>query len=94
MKTKKKKIAQEIQSRILTIVIAIFMIVSIVVAIMVGNISLSAQKNDLQMQSKAASYQLEIFFQEYMTIVEQMALDRDVHTSDRDESGRFHYRVC
>lgn len=62
MKTKKKKIAQEIQSRILTIVIAIFMIVSIVVAIMVGNISLSAQKNDLQMQSKAASYQLEIFF--------------------------------
>ena len=56
MKTKKKKIAQEIQSRILTIVIAIFMIVSIVVAIMVGNISLSAQKNDLQMQSKAASY--------------------------------------
>ena len=80
MKTKKKKIAQEIQSRILTIVIAIFMIVSIVVAIMVGNISLSAQKNDLQMQSKAASYQLEIFFQEYMTIVEQMALDRDVRT--------------
>lgn len=80
MKTKNKKIAQEIQSRILTIVIAIFMIVSIVVAIMVGNISLSAQKNDLQMQSKAASYQLEIFFQEYMTIVEQMALDRDVRT--------------
>ena len=67
MKTKNKKIAQEIQSRILTIVIAIFMIVSIVVAIMVGNISLSAQKNDLQMQSKAASYQLEIFFQEYCT---------------------------
>ena len=80
MKTKNKKIAKEIQSRILTIVIAIFMIVSIVVAIMVGNISLSAQKNDLQMQSKAASYQLEIFFQEYMTIVEQMALDKDVRT--------------
>ena len=32
------------------------------------------------MQSKAASYQLEIFFQEYMTIVEQMALDKDVRT--------------
>ena len=27
-----------------------------------------------------ASYQLEIFFQEYMTIVEQMALDKDVRT--------------
>ena len=58
MKTKKKRIAQEIQSRILTI----FMVVAVVVAVMVGNVSLSAQKNDLEMQSKAASYQLEIFF--------------------------------
>ena len=80
MKTKKKRIAQEIQSRILTIVIAIFMVVAVVVAVMVGNVSLSAQKNDLEMQSKAASYQLEIFFQEYMTIAEQMALDKDVRT--------------
>lgn len=80
MKTKKKRITQEIQSRILTIVIAIFMVVAVVVAVMVGNVSLSAQKNDLEMQSKAASYQLEIFFQEYMTIVEQMALDKDVRT--------------
>ena len=80
MKTKKKRIAQEIQSRILTIVIAIFMVVAVVVAVMVGNVSLSAQKNDLEMQSKAASYQLEIFFQEYMTIVEQMAIDKDVRT--------------
>ena len=31
MKTKKKRIAQEIQSRILTIVIAIFMVVAVVV---------------------------------------------------------------
>ena len=42
MKTKKKRIAQEIQSRILTIVIAIFMVVAVVVAVMVGNVSLSA----------------------------------------------------
>ena len=77
---KTKRITQEIQSRILTIVIAIFMVVAVVVAVMVGNVSLSAQKNDLEMQSKAASYQLEIFFQEYMTIVEQMALDKDVRT--------------
>lgn len=33
MKTKKKRIAQEIQSRILTIVIAIFMVVAVVVAV-------------------------------------------------------------
>ncbi len=80
MKPKKKQIAQEIQVRILSIVITIFLIVAVVVTFMVGNVSLSAQKNDLQMQSKAASYQLEMFFEEYMTIVEQMALDTDVQT--------------
>ena len=47
---------------------------------MVGNISLSAQKNDLEMQSKAAAYQLEIFFEEYTTVAEQMALNTDVQT--------------
>lgn len=62
MKTKKKRIAQEIQSRILTIVIAIFMVVAVVVAVMVGNVSLSAQKNDLEMQSKAAFTSLKSFF--------------------------------
>ncbi len=80
MKPKKKQIAQEIQIRILSIVITIFLIVAVVVTFMVGNVSLSAQKNDLQMQSKAASYQLEMFFKEYMTIVELMALDTDVQT--------------
>lgn len=75
---KRKQIAKELQLRILTTVIIIFVIVSTVVTIMVGNISLGAQKNDLQMQSKAASYQLEIFFQEYETIVEQMAMDADI----------------
>ena len=50
--SKKKRIAQEIQSRILTIVIAIFMVVAVVVAVMVGNVSLSAQKNDLEMEQK------------------------------------------
>lgn len=31
-------------------------------------------------QSKAAAYQLEIFFEEYTTVVEQMALNTDVQT--------------
>lgn len=75
---KRKQIAKELQMKILTVVIAIFVVVAAVVTIMVGNISLGAQKSDLQMQSKAASYQLEIFFQKYETIVEQMAMDADI----------------
>lgn len=61
-------------------VVIVFVIVAAVVTFMVGNISLSAQKNDLEMQSKAAAYQLELFFEEYTTVVEQMALNTDVKT--------------
>lgn len=85
MKMKKKgnksrKIASEIQRRVLTNVIAILVVISIIVAFSIGNVSLDAKKNDLKMQSKAASYQLETFFNEHMTTVKQMALDTDVQT--------------
>lgn len=77
---RKREIAEEIQVSILSKVVIVFVIVAAVVTFMVGNISLSAQKNDLEMQSKAAAYQLELFFEEYMTVVEQMALNTDVQT--------------
>lgn len=77
---RKRGIAEEIQVSILSKVVIVFVIVAAVVTFMVGNISLSAQKNDLEMQSKAAAYHLEIFFEEYTTVVEQMALNTDVQT--------------
>ncbi len=77
---RKRGIAEEIQVSILSKVVIVFVIVAAVVTFMVGNISLSAQKNDLEMQSKAAAYQLELFFEEYTTVVEQMALNTDVQT--------------
>lgn len=86
-KTQKKRgIAEEIQVSILSKVVVVFVIVAAVVTFMVGNISLSAQKNDLEMQSKAAAYQLELFFEEYTTDVEQLALNTDVQTL-LDETG-------
>ena len=77
---RKRGIAEEIQVSILSKIVIVFVIVAAVVTFMVGNISLSAQKNDLEMQSKAAAYQLELFFEEYTTVVEQMALNTDVQT--------------
>lgn len=77
---RKRGIAEEIQVSILSKVVIVFVIVAAVVTFMVGNISLSAQKNDLEMQSKAAAFQLELFFEEYTTVVEQMALNTDVKT--------------
>ena len=46
MKNKRKQISNEISIRILSVVITIFVIFSIVVAIMIGNISLSSQKDE------------------------------------------------
>ena len=78
MNSKKKHISNEIAVRILSVVITIFVIFSIVVAVMIGNISITAQKDELELQSKAASYQLETFFEKYTTTVEQMALNPDI----------------
>ena len=75
---RKKQIANELTTRILSVVLAIFALVLILVFIMIDNISISAQKQDLTMQSKAASYQLETFFANYVTTVEQIALDGNV----------------
>ena len=49
---RKRGIAEEIQVSILSKVVIVFVIVAAVVTFMVGNISLSAQKNDLEMQSE------------------------------------------
>lgn len=75
---KRKHIANEISVRILTVVIAIFVVFSVIMVFMVGQIGLSSQKKDLTLQSKAASYQLETFFEKYTTMVQQMALNPDM----------------
>lgn len=75
---KKKSISREVTSKILTVIITIFVIFSVGVSAMIGHLSLSSQKNDLQLQSQAASYQLETFFKKYTTIVEQMAINPDI----------------
>lgn len=77
---KQKKISAQITIQILSVVLAIFLIFSVIMTIMIGQTSLSAQKNDLSLQSKASSYELETFFEKYITIVEQMALNPDIQT--------------
>lgn len=78
MKNRKKQISQEISIRILSVTVTIFVVFCVMIAIMIGNISLSSQKNELELQSKAAGNELGTFFQKYMTIVDQMALNPDI----------------
>ena len=78
MKTKRKQISQEISIRILSVIITIFVLFCAIVAVMIGNISLSSQKNELELQSKSAGNELGTFFKKYTTIVDQMALNPDI----------------
>ena len=61
MKNKRKQISNEISIRILSVVITIFVIFSIVVAIMIGNISLSSQKANWNYSQKLPHISLKPF---------------------------------
>lgn len=84
----RKQISKEITSRILSVVISLFALFCIVVGVMIASISLNAQKDDIELQSKAASYQLETFFEKYATIVDQMAMNPDfINLVDSTKAG-------
>ncbi|MBU5478868.1 HAMP domain-containing protein [Eubacterium sp. MSJ-13] len=77
---KRKHISAQLTRQILTVVLAIFVVFSIITTIMIGNISLNAKKNNLTLQSQSSSNELETFFGKYTTIVEQMALNPDIQS--------------
>lgn len=78
MKTNRKQISRELALRILSTVIVIFVIFSIIMTYIIGRLSLRSQQNDLEQQSKSASYQLETFFNTYTTITGQMSVNSDL----------------
>lgn len=86
-KTNKKQIAMEISSKVLSVVILILVIIAVALILMVRNESLTAQEQDLTLQSRAASYQMETFFSKYLTIVEQMGFDSEL-TEILEETGK------
>lgn len=78
MLIKRKQISIQIAKKILSVVLTIFIIFAAIMLYIVGSISLSSQRKDLSLQSKASAYQLNAFFEQYLTTVEQMALNSDI----------------
>jgi len=95
VKTQKKKgILSEITSRILTVVLPVFFVVTLVVILMVSNTSISAQKTSLAQQSEMASYQLENFFTKYLTLAEQAGVNNNIKQSfDESKGEKYLYMV-
>lgn len=78
-KTKKpKRISEQIVSRSVSTVIAVFTLVMVIVILAVLTVVNSANKTELTLQSKAASYQIADFFNQYIKVAEQLALNSQV----------------
>lgn len=77
-KEQRKQISKEISIRVVSAVGVVFGLFCLIVAITIGSISLNAQKNELELQSKSAGNELGTFFKKYTTIVDQMALNPDI----------------
>lgn len=75
---KKKKIASEIAQRIGKVVIFIFILVGIIATLMVRSLVMSAKEKELKLESESASYELVDFFNQYIQIVELVAVNPEV----------------
>ena len=85
MKTKvqKKKhsgkgISQQIQGQVSSIVLAIFLVIAVVSIFMVRATVMEAKETELTLESKAASYQLGDYFDQYKRMTEQLAVNPQI----------------
>lgn len=74
----RKRIADEIMTQIGKSVILVFLVVAAVAIFMVAWTIMSSKKNELTLESKAASNQLTAFIDQYTRGVEQLAVNPDI----------------
>ena len=74
-KERKKGILFEINSKVLSVVLTTLIALVIVVIVIVGNTSLTAKEEELTLESRMASYQLETFFTRYVSMIEQARIN-------------------
>ena len=74
-KERKKGILFEINSKVLSVVLTTLIALVIVVIVIVGNTSLTAKEEELTLESRMASYQLETFFTKYISMIEQARIN-------------------
>lgn len=77
-KQSKKRISQQIQKQIGSIVLAILLVIEVVSILMVRATVMNAKETELTLESKAASYQLGDYFDQYKRMTEQLAVNPQV----------------
>lgn len=83
-------ISQQIQKQIGSIVLVILLVIEVVAIFMVRASVMNAKETELTLESKAASYQLGDYFDQYKRMTEQLAVNpqiRQVLTDTVEEHG-------
>lgn len=77
-KGKTKRISEQIISKSLAAVGAVFVAVAAITLIMLLSLTMSSNETELTLQSQSASYQLADFFDQYTRITDQMAVNPQI----------------
>lgn len=75
---KAKRISAQIVAKSLTTVGCVFIVVAVVTVAMVLSLTMSSKETELTLESQAASYQLEDFFNQYTRSTDQMAVNPQI----------------
>lgn len=77
-KSCKMGISQQIQKQVGSNILVTFLVIAIVSIFMVRSTVMSAKENELTLESKAASYQLGDYFDQYKRMTEQLAVNPQI----------------
>lgn len=77
-KSCKMGISQQIQKQVGSNILVTFLVIAIVSIFMVRSTVMSAKENELTIESKAASYQLGDYFDQYKRMTEQLAVNPQI----------------
>ena len=79
-----KRISQQIQKQIGSIVLAILLIIEVFSIMMVQTTVMDAKETELTLESKVASYQLGDYFDQYKRMTEQLAVNPQIRQVLKD----------
>lgn len=78
MKNQRKQIQMEIMIQIGRIVILIFLVAGFILGLTIASVSMNGNRKEIQLSAKSASWEINGFFERYISLVDAMALNPTV----------------
>ena len=77
-KNQRKKIEMEIMVQIGKVVLLIFLLVGVLMGVTIASVSMQGKKKEIELSAKSASWEINSFFEKYISMVETMAVEPDI----------------